>query len=146
MILHQRCCCFIIAKADVRSYNQNIYARVERIIFKKDRWSCLMLPMVHNVDRGFLFGYLDFYISTKCSTKFPAGYVTTSRPLWHIYGLVVPYLWLLFFRFYLFIFRRKTEPLAKERLNRSIDMSKNNYITTHPANPMTCRVRIEIIL
>lgn len=34
---------------------------------------------------------------------------------------------------------------TKERLNTSIDTSKkNNHIKTHPANPMTCRVRIDM--
>ena len=39
-------------------------------------------------------------------------------------------------------FRRDTEPFPKECLKSSIDTcKKNNYIKTHPANPMTCRVR-----
>ena len=42
-----------------------------------------------------------------------------------------------------YISRRDTEPLPKERFNTSIDTSKkNNNIKTHPANPMTCRVKI----
>ena len=32
--------------------------------------------------------------------KLPAGLVTTSRPLYHIYGLVVPYLWLWCFKYF----------------------------------------------
>ena len=76
---------------------------------------------------------IDFIsICTESSTKFPAGYATISRPLWHIYGLVVPHLWLLVFRFHLSVFRRDTEPLLKECLNTSIDTSKNNNIKNSP--------------
>ena len=31
--------------------------------------------------------------------KLTTGYATTSRPLYHIYGLVVPYLWLWCFKY-----------------------------------------------
>ena len=40
-----------------------------------------------------------------------------------------------------FVCRMDTEPLQKERLKPSIDTSKKN-IKTHPANPMTRRVKI----
>ena len=74
-------------------------------------------------------------------------YLITSSPLFH--GLLPTCLQPSSFvsvevrRIPSYISRRDTEPLLKERLNTSIDTSKkNDNIKTHPANPMTCRVRM----
>ena len=80
---------------------------------------------------GLLWAICGYQITLKLT----AGYAITVAHLWPSCITVVAFSFpFLPFRF-LF-------PLPKERLNTSIETSKkNNNIKTHPANPMTCRVR-----
>ena len=59
--------------------------------------------------------------------KLTAGYATTSRPLYLIYGLVVSYLWLLYVRFSPSSFPKGYQTLA-ERGVLDINNGKREYV------------------
>lgn len=76
------------------------YTRKVDIFFKKDR---------------FYLSVIQFYCSAGVNhtLKLPAGYATTPRPLYLIYGLVVSYLWLLCFHFSTFCFSKGYRTLSE---------------------------------
>ena len=94
------------------------------------------------------FNTITIHITDTFSVDYAVSpfYLITSSPLFH--GLLSTCLQLSSFvsvevlRMHSYISRRDTESMPKEHLNTSIDTSKkNDNIKTHPANPVTCRVR-----
>ena len=66
----------------------------------------------------------------QITLKFPTGYATTSRPLLHIYVIVVANLWLLCFK-YLYLYNNAAKIFGAERvLCRRFENLENKMVYT----------------